>query len=110
MNVNANRGKNKKTADAQSFANEIIRPCLCETSWHRACIREKIVRNEILACPTCKFEFSVGYSDCYAILNKKRPNYLAYMLVQELVLTAAQWLCLIAILVLFQWLWNSYNT
>ena len=26
----------------------------------------------------------MGYSECYAILNKKRENYLAYMLVQEI--------------------------
>lgn len=87
--------------DAQAYANEIIRPCLCETSWHRACIREHIVRNEIVACVTCKFEFSVGYSDCYALFNKKRPNYLAYMLVQEIVLTVAQWLLLVSMIVLF---------
>lgn len=33
-----------------AFDYEIIRPCLCERNWHRACIREHIVRNEIVAC------------------------------------------------------------
>ena len=80
----------KWTNDTLPFDNEMIRPCLCETNWHRACIREHIVRNEIVACSTCKFEFCVGYTDCLAIFNKKRPNYLAYMLVQEFVLTVAE--------------------
>ena len=39
--------------------------------------------NLLKKCPECQTSFSVGFSDCYAIKNKVRPNYLAYMLVQE---------------------------
>jgi len=91
------------------FLTELIRPCLCDTTWHRCCIREHIVRNEIICCPDCEFEYCVGYSDCYATFNKRRSNYLLYILVQELLLFGCQWLVLGGILALFDWNMRSYN-
>ena len=36
--------------------------------------------------------YSVSYTECYAIFNKHKPNYLGYMLVQEILF----WLSIIA--------------
>lgn len=65
------------------FEEELIRPCDCDAIWHRCCIREMIVQTELTACPICQQGYTVGYTDCLALFNKKRPNYMKYMLVQE---------------------------
>lgn len=44
-----------------------------------------IVKTELIECPICQFQYTIGYSDCLALFNKKRPNYLAYMLSQEII-------------------------
>lgn len=54
------------------FANELIFPCNCKKRWHRRCIREFIVQKEITECEHCESEYSVGYTACLAIFNKKR--------------------------------------
>ena len=61
----------------------MIEPCDCSLKYHRICAREKIVTQMIKNCPECYAGYSIGFSDCYALCNKIRPNYLAYMLVQE---------------------------
>ena len=71
--------RRKNQEKERSFAEEMIRPCLCDASWHRSCIREYIVKAELNACPICQFQYTVGYTDCFAMFNKKRPNYLWYM-------------------------------
>jgi len=68
----------------QTFSQELIEPCDCRTKFHRICIRDKVVTGLLKKCPNCQASYSVGFSDCYALLNKNRPNYLAYMLVQEI--------------------------
>lgn len=68
----------------KEFTEELIQPCFCGTLWHRTCIRELIVKSEITECPKCSFEYSVGYTECYALFNDKRRNYLRYMLWQEI--------------------------
>lgn len=72
--------KRKNQEQEKEFSEELIRPCLCDSTWHRKCIRELIVKTESVECPFCQYQYNVGYSDCYALFNKKRPNYLAYML------------------------------
>ena len=64
----------------------MIQPCRCGKKWHRVCIREYIISNQIKQCPECNFIYSVGFTDCYAVFNKKRKNSLFYMLVNELIL------------------------
>ena len=67
-----------------NFMQELIKPCNCSTKYHRVCIREKIVRGLLKQCSECQTDYSVGFTDCYAIFNKVKPNYLGYMFVQEL--------------------------
>ena len=67
-----------------AFNQEQIEPCECGTKFHRVCIREKVVVNFEKRCPECQTGYSIGFTDCYALRNKVRPNYLAYMLVQEI--------------------------
>ena len=74
----------KQISKDQTFSKELIEPCDCRAKFHRICIRDKIVTGLLKKCPICQASYSVGFSDCYALLNKKRPNYLAYMLVQEI--------------------------
>ena len=76
----------------KKFSYEVIYPCDCGIKYHRVCIREKIVAAMQKRCSKCLRTYSVGYTECYAIFNKKRPNYLGYMLVQELLF----WLSIIA--------------
>lgn len=56
--------KRKTDVQEREFAEELIRPCLCDSTWHRSCIRELVVKLELTACPKCRFEYSVGYTDC----------------------------------------------
>ena len=64
---------------------ELIKPCNCSGSrYHRVCIRERIVQGMLKQCPECQADYSVGFTDCYAIFNKVKPSYLGYMLVQEI--------------------------
>jgi len=76
--------KRKNGEQDKEFNEELIRPCLCDSTWHRTCIRELIVKTESIECPFCQYQYTVGYSDCFALYNKKRPNYLGYMLFQEI--------------------------
>lgn len=76
--------KRKNGEQDKEFNEELIRPCLCDSTWHRTCIRELIVKTESIECPFCQYQYTVGYSDCFALYNKKRPNYLGYMLCQEI--------------------------
>ena len=78
------RQKRNSGDPTSTFLNEQIEPCDCGLRFHRVCIRDKIVQNLLKKCPECSIGYSVGFSDCYAIRNKIRPNYLAYMLVQEI--------------------------
>ncbi len=71
----------------QEFKAELIKPCFCKAQWHRCCIHEYILKGEYTACPKCSFEYAIAYTDCYALFNKKRPNYLAYMLWQDILLS-----------------------
>ena len=73
----------KDVQSSQAFQTEMIEPCECRLKYHRICIRERLVESMIKRCPECDVGYSVGFSDCYALTNKQRPNYLAYMLVQE---------------------------
>jgi E3 ubiquitin-protein ligase DOA10 len=77
----AEQGKKRKNnSNEQQFQEELIRPCLCDSVWHRTCIREMIIKTELIECPICHYQYTIGYTDCVAIANKKRPNYLKYML------------------------------
>ena len=82
------RGRSGKkaidTSPQSNFMQELIKPCNCSVNFHRVCIREKIVRGLLKQCPECQADYSVGFTDCYAIFNKVRPNYLGYMFVQEI--------------------------
>ena len=51
----------------------------------------------------------MGYTDCYAIRNKVRPNYLAYMLVQEILffLLIIAWSESVRTGILYRWSWNN---
>ena len=35
------------------------------------------------SCKKCQFQYTAAYTDCYALFNDKRKNYLGYMLWQE---------------------------
>ena len=35
------------------------------------------------ACEICHFNYNINYTECYALFNNKRKNYLRYMLCQE---------------------------
>ena len=73
----------------ESFNRELIQPCNCNEKWHRVCIREKITKNMKTVCDQCQFQYVAGYTECYALFNKKRKNYLAYMLWQETIFFVA---------------------
>ena len=88
----------------------MIRPCNCETMWHRCCIQELIVKAEFKRCPICNFEYSVGYKTCLALFNKERPNYLLYMLVQEVLLYAFLTAFAVTGWSYVIWLYNLNNT
>ena len=107
------RNKNKKDRISEekerAFREEVIRPCLCDQTWHRCCIREMIVKSELTSCPSCEFEYSVGYNDCFAICNKKRKNYLAYMLGQEILFFSAILLFSTAAFLLTYWQYKNEN-
>ena len=81
--VDKRRLTKKDDMTSEAFMKELIEPCECGVKYHRICIREKIVKKMIKNCPDCQVGYSVGFSDCYALRNRLRPNYLAYMLVQE---------------------------
>ena len=77
--------------------------------YHRICIREKVVSNMLKKCPDCQSDYSVGYTDCYAINNKVRPNYLAYMLVQEILffLSIMAWSEWVRTIIIWRREWNN---
>ena len=79
--VDKRRLTKKDDMTSEAFMKELIEPCECGVKYHRICIREKIVKKMIKNCPDCQVGYSVGFSDCYALRNRLRPNYLAYMLV-----------------------------
>ena len=81
INSSLKHGQTKKGIINSSYMKELIEPCECGQKYHRICIREKIVSSMLKKCPECSAAYSVGFSDCYAMRNKRRPNYLAYMLV-----------------------------
>ena len=66
-----------------NFDRELIQPCECNEKWHRICIREKITKDMRTSCKKCQFQYTAAYTDCYALFNDKRKNYLGYMLWQE---------------------------
>jgi hypothetical protein len=101
--------KKRKNGDQQKeFSEELIRPCLCDSTWHRSCIRELIVKTESIECPFCQYQYTVGYSDCFALYNKVRPNYLKYMLCQEILLFVSLWVfCLAGFLTIAWWADNN---
>ena len=35
------------------------------------------------SCEKCQFQYVAAYTECYALFNSKRKNYLGYMLWQE---------------------------
>ena len=81
--------KNRRTYDLNAdsnFMQELIEPCECGVRYHRVCIRERIVMGNLKKCPECQSGYSVGFTDCYALFNRARPNSLAYMFVQEILL------------------------
>ncbi len=99
----------KNEEQEKQFSEELIRPCLCDSTWHRKCIRELIVKTESIQCPICQYQYTVGYSDCLAIFNKKRPNYLFYMLGQEILFFVSLWLFSLAAWGLISW-WVANET
>ena len=64
----------------ESFNRELIEPCNCNEKYHRICIREKITKNMTTVCEKCQFQYVVAYTECYALFNSKRRNYMGYML------------------------------
>jgi hypothetical protein len=45
-NVQTNKNQRLKDEKERSFKEELVRPCLCDQTWHRCCIRETIVKSE----------------------------------------------------------------
>ncbi len=109
LNKSIQLRKKRKNEKENEFDEELIRPCLCDCTWHRSCIREMIVKTELTACPICCFQYTIGYTDCLAIFNKLRPNYLSYMLWQEIIFFGCLWLFCIATLLLSIWHYKHNN-
>lgn len=107
--VNKNRKNKLKEQKEKLFKEELVRPCLCDQTWHRCCIRERLVKSEQVACPDCKFEYSVGYTDCFALFNKKRRNYLPYMFAQEVLFFASIWIFALAAFLLTYWQYKNHS-
>lgn len=101
--------RRKNEQGEREYSEELIRPCLCDSTWHRCCIRELIVKTESIECPLCQFQYTVGYTDCWAMFNKKRPNYIYYMFIQEVFLWVSLVLYCLACFLFVQWFYANEN-
>jgi hypothetical protein len=68
-----------------------------------------VVKLEVVACPRCQFEYSVGYTDVLALTNNKRRNYLRYMLWQEFLFFGSLWIFVSFLLSYVNSLWRINN-
>ena len=86
----SNKTQDKKIKSYEyNFNRELIEPCNCNEKWHRICIREKITRSMMTSCEVCQFQYVAGYTECYAIFNKKRRNFMGYLIWQECIFLIA---------------------